>query len=197
MRYFISAVSHWWATISGQRKNRRCLRIEEEHRIGFGEARRIGHREGRRPLAVVWFQRAPRIRTSSAVRSPEPWNQQTSRSPLGSLDHRGRVVVPRLGREDQLARELGLCGRDNRQPGDGQQDGEDSGAWAVIIEVRRLTRGFGTRGLGGSAARMRLGFRMSSEPRSPESRAPDQFDRTTCAALALPRRGCLAAVRRT
>src|SRR5208283_6069223 len=27
--------------------------------------------------------RAPSILTSSAVRSPEPWNQQTSRSPLG------------------------------------------------------------------------------------------------------------------
>ena len=29
------------------------------------------------------FQRAPRISTSSAVRSPDPWNQLTSRSPFG------------------------------------------------------------------------------------------------------------------
>ena len=34
-------------------------------------------------LPVAFTLRAPRINTSSLLRSPEPWNQQTSISPLG------------------------------------------------------------------------------------------------------------------
>ena len=114
------------------------------------------------------FQRAPRISTSSAVRSPDPWNQQTSRSPLGSPRSRTNGCAILL-RKDQLAGVSRLRGRDNRQPGEDQQDGEDSGAWMVIIEVRRR---LGTRG-SGLGARVRLGLlRMLFRAPSPESRAP-------------------------
>src|SRR5258706_10587420 len=70
--------------ISGHRKNNRWR--ESMNIVGFvsGNPGVSASVNGSRHLWVDLFQRAACIRTSSAVLSPEPWNQHTSRSPLGS-----------------------------------------------------------------------------------------------------------------
>src|ERR1035437_685448 len=84
MRYFISAVSHLWAMIRGHRKNRRCFESRKSTGLVSGKPGVSASVNGAVHLPVARFQRAAWIRTSSAVRSPEPGNQHTSRSPLGS-----------------------------------------------------------------------------------------------------------------
>ena len=58
--------------ISGQKKNKRWR--ESRNNTGFvsGKPGVSAIRKGSLHLPVEWFQRAPRMRTSSAVRSPEP-----------------------------------------------------------------------------------------------------------------------------
>src|SRR5262249_11836249 len=60
----------------------------------FGSTNIVGFVSGYPGVSASWkgslhvfeffFSRAPRMTTSSASRSPEPWYQSTSRSPLGS-----------------------------------------------------------------------------------------------------------------
>ena len=103
----MSAVSHLWATISGQRKKSRWLRIEEQHGIGFGEAGRVGQEEGRGPFARrVVPARGPDqdVVGGALAGAVEPADEQIA---IGQFDHRGGVVVPLFQGEDQFARIFG------------------------------------------------------------------------------------------
>jgi hypothetical protein len=80
----MSAVSHSCATITGQNRNNRCF--ESMNIVGFvsGKPGVSAMINGAPHLPVRLLWRAASITTSSAVRSPDPWNQQTSRSPFGN-----------------------------------------------------------------------------------------------------------------
>ena len=58
-------------------------RVDEQARIAIGKPGVSAMVNRGLHVRLPWRSRAPSILTSSAVRSPEPWNQQTSRSPLG------------------------------------------------------------------------------------------------------------------
>jgi len=84
IRYFSSDVSHWLAMtvyhISQSRPR------ASRNRIGLisGNAGVSAIRNGALQVVAPALRRAPMIRTSSAQRSPEPWNHAASRSPLTS-----------------------------------------------------------------------------------------------------------------
>ena len=85
-------------------------RIQEQDRVGFREARRIGQRKRRRPFARGMIparglnQHIVRRAFTGAVK---PAHQQIA---VGQLDNRGGVVVPLLQGEDQFTRILGRGG---------------------------------------------------------------------------------------
>src|SRR5262249_29621073 len=97
------------------------LRIDEQHRVGFGESRRVGEHERLAPLArraipaggvdehVVGF---------TLARSVKPADQEIA---IRQLDNGRRVVVPLLQREDQLAR---IFGSGCERGGSKEQSGE-------------------------------------------------------------------------
>ena len=121
-----SAVSHRCAMISGQKKNRRSRRSMKSTGFVSGNPGASAMVNGLDQPRFERFQRAPLMSTSSAVRSPDPWNQHTSRSLVGELDNRRRVVVPGLEREDELAGALGLGSRRDRQRDDRSKDSEST-----------------------------------------------------------------------
>jgi len=86
--------------------------------------------------------RAPSIFTSSAVRSPEPWNQQTSKSPLGRFDDARSVMVPMFERENEFgfAKRLFGGGREGGKAGavTAQRRG---GVWNSIYHAIEVMRG--------------------------------------------------------
>jgi hypothetical protein len=101
MRYFINAVSHLCAMISGQKKNSRSRWSMKSTGFVSGKPGVSAMVNGSDQARCVRLHRAPRIRTSSAVRSPDPWNQHTSRSPFGSTietslchDSSGKMISP-------------------------------------------------------------------------------------------------------
>src|ERR1039458_8149088 len=84
MRYFMSAVSHLWATIRGHSKKRRCRESRKRTGLVSGKPGVSARGHGAVHLPVARFQRAASISVLSPLGSPEPWTQHTSRSPLGS-----------------------------------------------------------------------------------------------------------------
>jgi len=72
MRYFISAVSQRCAMMSGQKKNRRSRLSTKSTGFVSGNPGASAIVNGCDQLRFVRLQRAPRISTSSAVRSPDP-----------------------------------------------------------------------------------------------------------------------------
>ena len=97
-------------------------RIDEHRRVRVGIARRVGQQERGAPrVRCPCFSRAPRTTTSSAVRSPEPWNQHDEQVAVRRLDDHRRVVVPVLEREDELRgmeRTVGGLARHDRNAAD-------------------------------------------------------------------------------
>ena len=79
MRYFIGAVSHG-APRSAATGRKPLTAVDEQHGVGFGKPGVSAMVNGLDQLRFERFQRAPLMSTSSAVRSPDPWNQHTSRS---------------------------------------------------------------------------------------------------------------------
>ena len=71
------------------------------------------------------LQRAPRISTSSAVRSPEPWNQQTSRSPFGVSTTDDEWLCQDSSGKISSLEYWGCAAGTIASAGDGQQDGEE------------------------------------------------------------------------
>ena len=74
--YFINAVCHSLARMVGHSSHSRFRGSTNIVEFVSGIARRVGHQKRRAPCArALSANRAPRTTTSSAVRSPEPWNQ--------------------------------------------------------------------------------------------------------------------------
>ena len=121
------------------------------------------------------LQRAPRISTSSAVRSPEPWNQQTSKSPFGvsttddewlCQDSSGKISsLENWGCADGTIARPAMVSRTARQ---WRMDGHYRGPAADSPGSKSEDSGLGVQGISGSESELDP---QNALP-SPKSRIP-------------------------
>src|SRR6187431_3163710 len=84
MRYFMMADSQVLARMVGQKSQRRFFESTQTTQLVSGKPGVSASSKRDDHVLVAFRQRAPSILTSSDWRSPEPWNQLTKKSPLGS-----------------------------------------------------------------------------------------------------------------
>ncbi len=103
MRYFISADSQVLARMVGQRSQRRFFESSQTTQLVSGKLGVSANSKRGDQVFDDLRQRAPSILTSSDWRSPEPWNQETNKSPFGNSTTEDEWLVPGFGREDQFS----------------------------------------------------------------------------------------------